>query len=816
VAGTEPIESAGIGSYVIAMGLITATTAAVLAGGWIGGAQAALLVAVVAVLEAILLGRSGIGRLAAGALAIPLGAAVVVPTTIGLLPASVSHLGVQHTVGEYILQAFAGLLSSGPGYYVQWAFMVGLSTTVWACGYWLGWVAFRERRGVLAVLPALVVLAVNVLNAPSVTIHAGPGSSIGLAETLALVAALLVIGLAELSSLASRWRGRRVPTLEGLRGRFTTSLSVAVVGVVAAGLLIPPLTSTDISSDLFNGGRGSGSGLGGRGVATVGFSSVVAPGASLVNDPSPVLTYYTEQGQSAYLMAVNDAIFIDGSWIPAFQSGQVPAEVAQPVKAGPLPRDPSALGGSRATVAAHITYAVSVAAATSASGASLALFPGDASSISHTGTAIGEVTANPAAPTTTSTSTPGPTLTAPSASSSPYLRSSASSGYYCVGDTCPPGSATTAFRTVDELYLGSGNITSLATAGSISSATVSQLEAAGTAYPAWVLSDAAPLVDVGEGIAATNQAKAIATLAQQWTQGITDPYDQAAAIESHLRSSAFTYTLTPPKTPAGEWPIVYFLDTSHQGYCQYFASAMGAMLRSLKIPTELVTGYGPGTATGHFTAAHQPIFQVTSTDAHAWVQAYFPGYGWVTFEPTPASLYGDYVGFPRGGPTATPIAAATPSASAPASRPTPTPLGTSTSTTSAGGPPRAWLLALPATLVLLAILGLAALRWWRRPRSLAGVWRRLALAARMTGVQPDAAETRSAFARRLSRALGGSGPPLLGTELGTVAAVSGKAEFSPVGLADPDHRLWRDTWASLAPALTRLLRRRLLRRRAAV
>src|ERR1039458_6857561 len=214
-ATTGPVALAGIGAYVIAIGLILATTAAVLAGGWIGSAQATLLVAIVAVLEAVLLGRSGIGRLAALGLAIPLCAAVVVPTTIGLLPASVSHLGFQHTVGEYIVQAFGGLLATGPDYFIQWAFMVGLSTIIWACGYWLGWVAFRERRGVLAVLPAVVVLAVNVLNAPSITIRAGPGSSIGLAETLALLAALLVIGLAELSSLAFQWRGRRGPGRRG-------------------------------------------------------------------------------------------------------------------------------------------------------------------------------------------------------------------------------------------------------------------------------------------------------------------------------------------------------------------------------------------------------------------------------------------------------------------------------------------------------------------------------------------------------------------------------------------------------------------------
>jgi transglutaminase-like putative cysteine protease len=808
-ATTEPVAPAGIGAYLIAIGLILATTAAVLAGGWIGGAQATLLVAVVAVLEAVLLGRSGIGRLAALGLAIPLCAAVVVPTTIGLLPASVSHLGFQHTVGEYIVQAFGGLLATGPDYFIQWAFMVGLSTIIWACGYWLGWVAFRERRGVLAVLPAIVVLAVNVLNAPSITIRAGPGSSIGLAETMALLAALLVIGLAELNSLAFQWRGRRVPALRGLRSRFITSLAVAAIGVVAASLLIPPLTSTDIASDLFNGaGSGGGNGPGGRAVK-VGFNPVVAPGASLVNDPVPVLTYHTEQGQGAYLMAVNDTVFIDGSWIPALQSGQLPADVAQPVFAGPIPRDSSALGGSRTTVTADITYAVNAAAATGASGGSLGLFPGDASSISHAGTAVGQVDSSSASPSprvsmpaATSTPTPRPAPTPPAASSG-----------YCVGDRCPAGTSSTAFLTVDEVDLGSATITSLVTTGSMSGATVSQLEAAGTDYPAWLLSDAAPLVAEGASGAATHQATAIATLAQQWTQGITDPYDQATAIDSHLRSSAFTYTLTPPKTPAGEWPIVYFLDTTHAGYCQYFASAMGAMLRSLKIPVELVTGYGPGTATGHFTAAHQPIFRVSSSDAHAWVQAYFPGYGWVAFEPTPPSLYGDYLAFPRGGPTATPSAAVIPRATPRASRPTPPPVTGSTATTSPGGPPPAWLLGFPAGLLLIGVL---ALRWWRRPRSLAGVWRRLALAARMTGVRHDAAETRSAFAGRLSRALGGGGPPLLGAELGTVAAVSGKAEFSPDGLSDPDHRLWRDTWASLAPALTRLLRRRLLRRRAAV
>jgi len=796
VAGSQPLAPAGIGAYVIALALIVATTAAVLSGGWIGGAQATVLVAVVAVVEAILLGRSGVGRLVAMALAIPLCAAVVVPTTIGLIPATVRQGGWEHAAGEYILQAFAGLLSTGPNPFVQWAFMVGLSTILWLCGYWLGWVAFREQRGVLAVLPVVVILAVNVLNAPSVTSRSGPGSSIGLAEVAAVLGAVLVVGLAQLSSLASEWRARRVPTLDGLRGRFTAALVVAAIGVVAASVLIPPLTSTDISANLFGGGRGLGSGPGGQGLARVGFSSVVAPGAALVNDSVAVLTYYTDQGQSAYLAAVNDTVFLDGSWIPGFQSGQVPSEIAQPVAAGSIPRDPSALGGSRSTATAHVSYAHSAANATAGAGASLGLYPGDPSSTSHAGTAVGQVDL---VPTATSTPSPAP-----------------SGGYKCVGDTCAAGSSIIApFLTVDEYNLGNGTVTSLVTAGSTSTATVPQLEAAGISYPSWVTADAAPLVARGASAADAAQAKAILKLAQQWTQGATNPYDEAADIESHLRGPGFTYTLTPPRTPAGQWPIVYFLDTSHQGYCQYFASAMGAMLRSLGIPAVLVTGYGPGTATGHFTSARQPIFQVTSTDAHAWVEAYFPGYGWIPFEPTPTSLYGGYLPFSRGGVAPTPSAGALPSRSVQPARPTPTPAPTSSAGGPASGPPR-WLVGLPIGLAVVAVLLLAGLAWWRHPRSLAGVWRRLTLAARVSGVDRDAAETRSAFAGRLSRALGGGGPPLLGAELGTVAAVSGKAEFSPEGLDDPDRRLWRDTWASLAPAMTRLLRRRLLRRRPAV
>ena len=92
---------------------------------------------------------------------------------------------------------------------------------------------------------------------------------------------------------------------------------------------------------------------------------------------------------------------------------------------------------------------------------------------------------------------------------------------------------------------------------------------------------------------------------------------------------------------------------------------------------------------------------------------------------------------------------------------------------------------LAAGLVVVAVLLLAFFRWWRRPRSLAGVWRRLALAGRLAGMERDVSETRGAFAGRLSRALGGGGPPLLEAELGTVAARERQGGVLPAGPGGP-------------------------------
>jgi protein-glutamine gamma-glutamyltransferase len=105
-------------------------------------------------------------------------------------------------------------------------------------------------------------------------------------------------------------------------------------------------------------------------------------------------------------------------------------------------------------------------------------------------------------------------------------------------------------------------------------------------------------------------------------------YDAAANIERYLRTR-YAYTLNID-TPPDKDPLSYFLFEKRAGHCEYFASAMTVMLRAEGIPARFVTGFLPGE---YNDVAGDYI--VRASDAHAWVEAYFPGYGWITFDPTP-------------------------------------------------------------------------------------------------------------------------------------------------------------------------------------
>lgn len=120
----------------------------------------------------------------------------------------------------------------------------------------------------------------------------------------------------------------------------------------------------------------------------------------------------------------------------------------------------------------------------------------------------------------------------------------------------------------------------------------------------------------------------IPQLAQQITAGADNDYDRAAAIERYLISK-FGYTLQLPRT-SPEDPLADFLFVRKQGHCEYFASSMAIMLRTLQIPSRVVNGF----RTTEFNDLTSN-YVIRASSAHSWVEAYFPGNGWVTFDPTP-------------------------------------------------------------------------------------------------------------------------------------------------------------------------------------
>ncbi len=116
-------------------------------------------------------------------------------------------------------------------------------------------------------------------------------------------------------------------------------------------------------------------------------------------------------------------------------------------------------------------------------------------------------------------------------------------------------------------------------------------------------------------------------LASELTQEHTNAYDKAKAIEAYLRR--YPYDLDVPVPPEEEDVVDYFLFELRKGYCDYYATAMVVLARASGLPARFVSGYAPGS---YDAASAQYV--VRELHAHSWAEIYFPGIGWVEFEPT--------------------------------------------------------------------------------------------------------------------------------------------------------------------------------------
>ncbi|MSQ06743.1 MAG: DUF4129 domain-containing protein [Dehalococcoidia bacterium] len=163
---------------------------------------------------------------------------------------------------------------------------------------------------------------------------------------------------------------------------------------------------------------------------------------------------------------------------------------------------------------------------------------------------------------------------------------------------------------------------------SVSYAAPLKLRRAGTEYPTWVLTRYTQLPP--------EVPQRVKDLAVQLTGNARNPYDKVKAIETYL--GAFTYTLQVDPPPYNVDGVDHFLFTLRRGYSEYFASSTVVLARSVGIPARLATGYTMGDK-----LADQDLYSVKDSHSHAWVEVFFPGYGWIPFEPTPgADLPGVY------------------------------------------------------------------------------------------------------------------------------------------------------------------------------
>jgi transglutaminase-like putative cysteine protease len=566
-------------------------------------------------------------------------------------------------------------------------------------------------------------------------------------------------------SIASAMRAR-VKLTGDARWDFWESGLVAMAALIVIAIMLPPLSTEDRSVDMESSaftswaqllqtlshpgvsGNGPGSGAG-----TTGFSSDILLNPSLKRTHAIVFTY-TVQGTFAdpyYFRGVDDTVLTAGAWRYA--------EVGQYHEAIPKSVVPKfAEDYAKMNVAAFKVNMVAPPTGNS----DILFYPGRLYHVNRESLATESLVV--------------------------------------------PATASGALMNIDRLSSVSPR-TSRGGYGvtvEYSAATTADLQAAGNAYPGWVFAYTRIPPNYRTPAVLDRIHQKALDIVQ--AAGAQSEYDAAVAIETYLRSNVFTYTLEPPRPPAGVDPVDYFLFNSHAGYCEFFATAMGDMLRSLGIPTRLVSGFGPGTYDAAASA-----YVVRSDDAHNWVEVYFPTYGWIQFEPT-HDTSGAYNPIPRGASgnniCQRDLGCDTPGGgSAGGGLPVQAGKGATggdvAGSGSGGGfsfriPDPSTLTKIVAVVIALLLFVFAAAARYLRPRTVMGVWRRTLVLARLAGADQRAGETPFELGRRLARTFPEASEPMRSLANGFVVAA-----YAPADVAGTARASVMEAWSALRPLLLR-------------
>jgi hypothetical protein len=765
-------------SAVMVVLLVFAVAGSSVAADWVPGSQAITPTALVA---ALVMGAMAVIRripwpvaLLAGLLATPFAAYV---GSASLLAAAYPH---DPSSIPALLQLWGTRLTDGEAVADEAFFLYILCALFWVVGGWLSWCVLRWRQPLLGLVPGAAAFATTLLNYPT--------------DQNGYMLAFLVLTLSLLlwnhyqRSLADT-RRRRVKVSSDATWDFWETGVVVTAAVVAFGIFAPPLTSVDRTVDIENGlfrnwaelqqrlnhpvafGRGEAAGT------SIGFDGNVKLGGPIHKTGGLVMTYTIEGAYNGprYFRGVNDVRTANAEWRydPSGQDNTNHITVAK----GTVP----------AYAETYHTLGVGdfkMQMLKPPQGyEDLLFYPGELVSIDRT--TIGRQVPGLGPP-------PNPSL------------------FFTLDRLSGTGKAG-----------GSG---SYKVTVAYSLATEDQLRAASTDYGSWLdpyrnfaglyrlpgAADAPAPLARGGAYRSPATLQKIHDLAVQVTAGKTTQYDQVQAIETYLRSN-YTYTLAPPIPPAGADPIDYFLFTSKEGYCEYFATAMGDMVRSLGIPVRLVNGYGAGNYDDRIKA-----YVIRESDAHTWVESYFPGYGWIPFEPTPDGTYFPILRGPVSGScvadaefcsatdasdTGSTDTSGKVDKAGPAIDPGATGIGGvgrfSVSTLALSLAP--WL----AILLVIAATVFVLTSRWLRPTTAGAAWRRALFLARLAGLRRQPGETPFEYGARLGREA-----PELRSPANRFAEAFSATAYAPPELAARSRDRVLDAYAEIRPLLMHRIRDR--------
>jgi transglutaminase-like putative cysteine protease len=712
------------------------------------------------------------GAVAMGVLAVvpvPWAAALAAGIVAGPIVASIASWPVLHAahptdsfdlalIGIWSTRISDGTAASDPSFYL---FLI--CWLMWITGAWLSWCVLRWRKPMLGLIPGAAAFATNLLNFPT--------------DQNGYTLAILVLTLALLlwtnytGSIANATRAH-VKLTGDARWDFWESGLVAMAGLIVLGIMLPPLSTVDKTVDVESSAFSSWAQLQQRlshpgifnssqnGIGTTGFSSDVKLSGPLQRTRDVVFTYTVvgDYGGPRYFRGLNETLTLGGEW--RYASGNGLHEV---IAKGEVP-----LYGEDYQKLALAGFDVKMVRPPIGN-ADVLFYPSEFYKVDRV------------------------TLAAQVPS--------------------PPSSSTGLLMSIDRLSsqqpatsLGKYNVDV-----AYSTATVQDLQQAGTNYPDWLRPQYTELPEFGyrpSDVVARIHNLALDVIRQAGLDPATaTPYDEAAAIEAYLRSDKFSYTLQPKTPPPGTDPIDYFLFTSHAAYCEYFATAMGDMLRSIGIPTRLVNGFGPG----NFDPTIQS-YVVRGEDAHTWVEVYFPGFGWIPFEPTNDTVYQT---IPRGA-SGVPCLRDS-NCTDPGQTSGILPGGTSQAPghsglredpgNGSGGPSfkvgglrfdANALTKIAGVLVAILLLLLALGARYLRPRTVTAVWKRTLALTRLAGAERRPGETPLELGRRWQRTFPEAAEPVGALARGFVVAA-----YAPPDLASSSRVSVMEAWASLRPLLLR-------------